>query len=77
MHNFREMAEAYDRASAWRRVADDRELAAAWTEWIDHPDPARALGAAGRALIDTNRGALQRTLELVAPLLAQREAAAR
>jgi 3-deoxy-D-manno-octulosonic-acid transferase len=59
MHNFREMAETFDRAGAWRRVADERELAAAWSEWIDRPERARALGQAGRALVDANRGALQ------------------
>jgi 3-deoxy-D-manno-octulosonic-acid transferase len=75
MHNFREMAETYDRAGAWRRVADERELAAAWSEWIDRPERARALGQAGRALVDANRGALRRTLDLLEPLVARREAA--
>ncbi|HVS63002.1 MAG TPA: 3-deoxy-D-manno-octulosonic acid transferase [Thermoanaerobaculia bacterium] len=77
MENFREMAETFDRASAWRRVADARELAEAWSEWLAKPEVARRLGAAGRALIDANRGALERTLDLVAPLLRQRPEAGR
>ncbi|HVS14571.1 MAG TPA: glycosyltransferase N-terminal domain-containing protein [Thermoanaerobaculia bacterium] len=76
MHNFREMAETYDRAGAWRRVADPAQLAAAWSEWLERPETAGALGAAGRALIDANRGALRRTLDLLEPLLARREGAA-
>jgi 3-deoxy-D-manno-octulosonic-acid transferase len=69
MENFREMADTYDHAHAWRRVADARELADTWRGWLAEPDLARRLGAAGRALIDGNRGALERNLELVAPLL--------
>jgi len=72
MENFREMADTFDRAGAWRRVADAGELGAAWSEWLDHPDRARELGEKGRALIEANRGALARTLELVAPLLPPR-----
>lgn len=69
MHNFREMAEAFDGASAWRRVADARELAAAWREWLDDPEAARAVGGRALRLVEENRGALARTLEMLAPLL--------
>ena len=52
MHNFREMAEAFDRAGAWRRVADAGELGAAWREWLERsgrrPRDRRAGPAAGR-----------------------------
>lgn len=73
MHNFREMAEAFDAcdgASAWRRVADARELAAAWREWLDDPEAARATGDRALRLVEENRGALARTLEMLEPLLA-------
>ncbi len=73
MHNFREMAEAFDAcdgASAWRRVADARELAAAWREWLDDPGAARAVGGRALRLVEENRGALARTLEMLEPLLA-------
>jgi 3-deoxy-D-manno-octulosonic-acid transferase len=70
MHNFREMAEAFDRASAWRRVADARELAAAWREWLDDPEAAQAVGGRALRLVEENRGALARTVEMLAPVLA-------
>ncbi len=70
MHNFREMAEAFDDASAWRRVAGVGELAAAWREWLDDPEAARAVGGRALRLVEENRGALARTLEMLEPVLA-------
>lgn len=73
MHNFQEMAEAFDGfegASAWCRVADARGLAAAWREWLDDPEAARAMGGRALRLVEENRGALARTLEMLEPLLA-------
>jgi 3-deoxy-D-manno-octulosonic-acid transferase len=70
MHNFRDMAEAFDQAGAWRRVADARELAAVWREWLDDPETARAVGGHALRLVEENRGALARTLEMLAPVLA-------
>jgi 3-deoxy-D-manno-octulosonic-acid transferase len=69
MHNFREMAEAFDTAGAWRRVADAGELAAAWREWLANPAAARETGGRGLRLVEENRGALVRTVEMLAPLL--------
>jgi 3-deoxy-D-manno-octulosonic-acid transferase len=69
MHNFREMAEAFDRAGAWRRVKDARELATAWREWLDDPAAARAAGERALRLVEENRGALARILEMLAPVL--------
>ena len=69
MENFREIAETFDREGAWRRVRDADELADAWAGWLDDPGAASALGARGRALLEANRGALERTLELLRPLL--------
>jgi 3-deoxy-D-manno-octulosonic-acid transferase len=69
MHNFREMAEAFDRASAWCRVADARGLEEAWRGWLDDPAAAREQGERARRLLDENRGALARTLEMLAPIL--------
>jgi 3-deoxy-D-manno-octulosonic-acid transferase len=70
MDNFREMAEQFDRAGAWRRVAGPQELAAAWERWLADPEGARAEGARAALLVEANRGALGRTLALLAPLLA-------
>jgi 3-deoxy-D-manno-octulosonic-acid transferase len=70
MHNFAEMAALFDARSAWRRVDGAAQLAAAWSEWIDGAAAARSLGERGRALVEENRGALERTLALLLPLLA-------
>jgi 3-deoxy-D-manno-octulosonic-acid transferase len=69
MHNFAEMAALFDSRSAWRRVADERELGAVWRGWLDAPAAAREVGERAAALLAENRGALDRTLELVRPLL--------
>ncbi len=70
LHNFRDVAERFDRAGAWRRVADAAELGDAWRGWLDDPAEAERQGRRGRALVEANRGALARTLELLAPVLA-------
>jgi len=71
MENFREIAESFDAADAWRRAADARDLGRVFCELAADPDGARALGERGRALVEASRGALARTLELVAPLVAR------
>lgn len=69
MENFRDMAEQFDRAGAWQRVAGAAELAAAWGRWLDDPEAARSQGERAAGLIERNRGSLDRTLALLAPLL--------
>lgn len=69
MHNFREMAEQFDRAHAWRRVAGARELAAVWRGWLDDPAEARAQGERALRLLDENRGAVGRTMEMLGVVL--------
>jgi 3-deoxy-D-manno-octulosonic-acid transferase len=69
MHNFREMAAAFDRAGAWRRVNDSGALAAAWREWLDDSAAARETGERGLRLLEENRGALARTLEMLEGIL--------
>jgi 3-deoxy-D-manno-octulosonic-acid transferase len=70
MFNFREMAEAFDQAGAWRRVADAGELGAAWRGWLDAPAAGREVGERALRLVEANRGALARTLEMLAPVIA-------
>ncbi len=70
MENFRQIGADFDRAGAWLRVADAAELAAAWQEWLARPEAARDLGRRGRALVEDNRGALRKTVEMLEPLLA-------
>jgi 3-deoxy-D-manno-octulosonic-acid transferase len=71
MQNFRDMAERFDAAGAWRRVADGAELGRVWGEWLADPAAARAQGERAAALLVENRGALARTLEMLAPILAR------
>ena len=69
MHNFRDMAERFDRAGAWRRVNDAAELATVWGEWIADPAAAREQGERAFRLLEENRGAVGRTLEMLGPIL--------
>lgn len=69
MENFREIAEAFDAADAWRRVGGAGELGAAFGAWIGDGDGARELGRRGAELVAAHRGALERTLVWVAPVL--------
>ncbi len=73
MENFREIAERFDRADAWRRVADAAGLAELWETWLADPEEARAVGRRAADLLAANRGALDRTLEIVEPLLPSAE----
>jgi 3-deoxy-D-manno-octulosonic-acid transferase len=69
MHNFADMARRFDSSAAWRRVADAADLGAAFRSWLDSPATARDLGRRGAALVEENRGAVARTIELIRPLL--------
>jgi len=71
MHNFRDMAERFDSAGAWQRVASAAELGRVWGHWLADADAARRQGLRATALLEENRGALARTLEMLAPLLAR------
>lgn len=75
MENFREMAETFDTASAWQRVADGAALGRVWARWLADPAAAAAVGERARALVEANRGALGRTLDLLTPLFAAAAAA--
>ncbi len=70
MENFAEMATEFERAGAWRQVADPDGLTAAWGAWLDAPEQARRVGERARELLRANRGAVARTLELLQPILA-------
>ena len=70
MHHFAQMAQRFDQAQGWERVTDSRSLAESWARTLDDPAAASARGQRARALVEANRGATQRTLELLEPLLA-------
>ncbi|MEM8931195.1 MAG: 3-deoxy-D-manno-octulosonic acid transferase [Acidobacteriota bacterium] len=69
MHNFREMAEHFDTGNAWARATETGELAAVWTSWLDEPDAARQLGTRGLQLVERHRGAVDRSVTMLEPLL--------
>ena len=69
MENFREMAEQFDRRDAWRRVADAGALGEIWKGWLDDPAAAQAQGARAAQLVEENRGALERTLAMLGPMV--------
>jgi len=69
MASFREVAADFDAREAWARVADARELGETWRRWLDDPEAARRVGERGRQLVEENRGALARTIEMLGPIL--------
>ncbi len=73
MHNFRDMALRFDTSEAWGRVANSQQLAQLWDTWLTQPEQARTVGQRAAELLADNRGALDRTLELLEPLLATLE----
>ncbi len=56
-------------AGAARKVANAAELASCVLTWLDNPAAAAAVGGTARAVLDANRGALERLLRLIVPLL--------
>ena len=68
MANFADIAARFDDEGAWSRVADGDALGAVWGAWLADPDTAARLGARGQRLVESNRGALARTVEILAPL---------
>lgn len=71
MQNFRDMAAQFDARQAWARVDDAAALGAAWGEWLAHPETGTEIGGRATALIAENRGAVERTVALLKPLLAE------
>jgi len=69
MTNFQGMETSFRRAGAWRQVKDAGELAEVWSGWLDDPGAAREIGQRGAALVEDSRGALEKTLELIEPLV--------
>ncbi len=69
LDNLREIADTLAEADARHEVADGPALGEALVELFDAPDERRRLGDAGRAVVDANRGALERTLDGLARLL--------
>lgn len=69
--NAQEIADMFLRLGACRVVADAEELASVIHDLLTHPERAHRLGSDGHEVLRSNRGALQRLLELLEPLLTQ------
>ncbi|MES1211145.1 MAG: 3-deoxy-D-manno-octulosonic acid transferase, partial [Acidobacteriota bacterium] len=70
MTDFKLQADLFDRAGAWQRIADARELAQAWSLWLDTPELARQIGRRAADLVEAQRGlATSKTWALLRPFL--------
>lgn len=70
VHNFREVYQEMTAAGGARLVADTGELRVAAAVWLDDVKLARAAGAAGREVVEANRGATARTVDALLELVA-------
>ena len=72
-HNFnaQDIADLFVDLGACRRVAGTEELVETVSELLSDPDQAARLGRAGQKVLDENRGALERLLVLLEPLLSK------
>ncbi|MEO5741537.1 MAG: 3-deoxy-D-manno-octulosonic acid transferase [Vicinamibacterales bacterium] len=69
MHNFKEIAEAFIAQDAAIQVSGVRELEEALRALLTDPVRRARLGAAARALVESNRGAKDKCLAIIAQLL--------
>ncbi len=69
MENFAEIAQAFLANDAAVQVRSDRDLDATIVSLMGDPVRRARLGAAARALVEANRGAKDRTLEVIAGLV--------
>jgi 3-deoxy-D-manno-octulosonic-acid transferase len=69
MHNFREIADAFVTNDAAIQVRSEQELDEALLTLVTDPVRRARLGAAARALVEANRGAKSKTLEMIADVL--------
>jgi 3-deoxy-D-manno-octulosonic-acid transferase len=72
MHNFAEVAGAFLASGAAVQVASATDLEATLPALVADPVKRASLGAAARALVESNRGACERTLGEIAAVLAAR-----
>lgn len=73
MHNFRSVAQAFLAEQAAVQVADEAGLARQLRSWLADPSAARATGERGRFLLQRNRGAAQRCMEIINQVIRESE----
>lgn len=69
--NFEEVYEEMTAAGAARLVADGAELRTTAALWLEDPKHAHATGAAGREVVERNRGATTRTISALLELVGE------
>jgi len=69
MHNFREIADAFVTNDAAIEVRSEQELDDVLLTLVTDPVRRARLGAAARALVEANRGAKTKTLDVIADLV--------
>jgi 3-deoxy-D-manno-octulosonic-acid transferase len=67
--NGRDIARLLLQQGAALQVADAHQLAAALAQWLADPAERRRVGAIGRRIVESNRGSVERLLELIEPWL--------
>ena len=65
LKNFRQALDALKKNNAVRIVENESQLVIAMTEYLQDPEKAKTLGNAAQTTILSNRGALQKTLDLL------------
>jgi 3-deoxy-D-manno-octulosonic-acid transferase len=71
MRNFADAAEVLVEAGAAIQVTGPEHLTTALAELLRDPDRRSAMGRSGRATVSANRGALTRTLSMLAPFISR------
>lgn len=69
MENFRRIARDLESANGVTLATDGEALTEAWRRFLDHPDEAAGQGGRGLAIVDRNRGAVERSVELLSELV--------
>jgi 3-deoxy-D-manno-octulosonic-acid transferase len=69
LHNFTEIARRLDEAGALRIGADTDAVAGSLEQLLADATMRERMSVAGRELVEQGRGALARTLQLIAPVL--------
>ena len=69
MENFRRIARDFVEAGGLTVVADGEGLTAAWRRLLERPDEAAEQGGRGLAIVDRNRGAVERSIERLGGLV--------
>jgi 3-deoxy-D-manno-octulosonic-acid transferase len=69
VQNAQDVADLLEQCGALRIVRSREELADRVCQWLDEPALARAAGERGRQAVAQSRGAVQRLVAMVAPLL--------